>query len=109
MRSPTPQSIGNLTLGRVDVLVDVGRQDVERHVAAEDDRVVERLQVVSRSERGLCPLALTVDLAVPDLVAARLARPRAVAIDLARNLLGVRAVDVDEKPHSLLAGPTFRV
>ena len=48
-------------------------------------RVVEGLQVVLRAERRLRPLALAVDLAVPDLVAARLSGPRAIAIDFARD------------------------
>jgi hypothetical protein len=44
---------------RPDVFVDVLRQRVERDVAAEDDRIVEGLQIVLRAERGLGLLALT--------------------------------------------------
>jgi hypothetical protein len=55
------------------VLVDVLGQHVHRHVAADHHRVVERLDVVARAERRLGLVALAVDLAVADLVAAGLA------------------------------------
>src|SRR5688572_24010334 len=53
-----------------DVFVDVLRQHVERHVPAEHQRVIEGLEIVPLSERRLRPLALAIDLTVPDLVAA---------------------------------------
>src|SRR5262249_11005196 len=62
-----------------------------------------------RSERGLRLVALTVDLAVADLVAAGLAGPRAVAIDFARDFLRVGSVHVDEERDRLLAGPALGV
>ncbi len=61
------------------------------------------------SERRLRLLALPVDLAVPDLVAARLAGPRAIAVDFARHFLRVRSVHVDEELHALLARPALGV
>ncbi len=69
-----------------DVAVDGPREHVERDVAAFDHRVVERPQVVGRAELGLGVRAQADDLAVADLVAAGLAGPRAVAIDLALRL-----------------------
>src|SRR5678815_5916916 len=61
-----------LALRGADVLVNVLRQHVERDVAAQDHGVVECLEVVLRAERRPGSLALAVDLAVTDLVAARL-------------------------------------
>src|SRR4029078_2956019 len=87
--------------------VHVLAQHVERDVAAEDDGVVERLEIVLRSQRGLDLLALTVDLAVDHLVAAGLSGPRAIAIDFAGDFLRVRAIDVDEEPDPLLARPAL--
>jgi hypothetical protein len=66
---------GRLSLRGPNVFVDVLRQHVERHVAAEDDAVVECLQVVLLRQRRLCLLALPVDFAVSNLVAAGLTRP----------------------------------
>src|SRR5882724_9702574 len=94
---------------RADVLVDVLRQHVERHVAAEHYRVVERLEIVARPERSLRALALPVDLAVPDLVATRLSRPRAVAIDFTGHLDRIRSVALDEEVDPLLSRPSLRV
>src|SRR5262245_43177730 len=122
MRTPRPEPARSARRSRVigipsrallpgaqDVLVDVLRQHVERHVAAPHDRVVERLHVEPRAERLLRLVALAVDLAVPHLVAARLARPRAIAIVFARHLQRVRAVLVDEELHALLARPALGV
>src|SRR5689334_7999642 len=95
--------------GLTDIVVNVLRQYVERHIAAEHHGVVKRLQVVLRAERLDRLLALPVDLAVADLVAARLAGPGAIAIDLARYFDGIRSVDVDEELHALFPGPAFRV
>ena len=61
------------------------------------------------AERRLRLVALPVDLAVTDLVAARLAGPRAVAIDFAGDLLRIRSVHVDEELHALLARPALGV
>src|SRR5690349_6502503 len=88
-----------------DVRVHVLRQHVERHVPAEHDRIVERPEVVPGAECRLRPLALPHDLAVAHLVAARLTRPGAVAVHLARHLNRVRAVHLHEEAHALLAGP----
>src|SRR5688500_9926656 len=57
---------------RTDILVDVPRQHVERYVAPQHQRVVERLHVERRAERGLRLLALPEDLGVTQLVAAGL-------------------------------------
>src|SRR5690349_20260313 len=92
-----------------DVFVDVPGEHVERHVAAKDHRIVERLEVVLRAERDPGLLALAVDLAVADLVSAGLAGPRAIAIDLACHLDRIRAVALDEELHALLARPALGV
>src|SRR5947209_1634658 len=68
---------------RDDVLLDILRQHVQRHIAPEHHHVVERLDVVASAEGGHRTLALTDDFVVPDLVAARLAGPRTVAIHFA--------------------------
>ena len=60
-------------------------------------------------ERRLRLLALPVDLAVPDLVAARLPGPRAIAIDFAGHFQRIRSVHVDEELHALLARPALGV
>ena len=60
-------------------------------------------------ERRLGALALADDLAVADLVAAGLAGPAAIAVDFARDFLGLRAVVVDEEADALLAGPALGV
>src|SRR5687767_7154863 len=104
-----PPGTRALCLRGADVFVHVLCQHVERHVAAEDDAVVEGLDVVLLPESRLCLLALAVDLAVSNLVAARLARPRAVAIHFAGHFQRIRAVDVDEEAHALLARPALRV
>src|SRR5690242_5491294 len=97
------------TRRRTDVLVDVFRQDIERDVAAEHHRVVERLQIELRPECRLCLVAQPVDLAVPDLVTTCLSRPRAITIHLARHFQGIRPVHVDEEPDALLARPALGV
>ena len=61
------------------------------------------------AERRRRLLALPVDLAMTHLVAARLSWPRAIAIDLAGDFLGVRSVHVDEESHALLARPALGV
>src|SRR4029450_9587646 len=84
-------------------LVHVPGEHVERHIAAEHDGIVECLEVETRAERRRRPFALTIDLAVPHLLAARLPGPRAIAVDLARDFQRVRSVDVDEELDRLLA------
>src|SRR5262245_6558697 len=101
----TMSSDGDLGSRRSDVLVYVPGEYVERHVSTANDRIVECLEIVFRAKRGHRPLALTVDLAVPDLVAARLPGPRAIAIDFARDFQRIRSVHVDEKLDALLARP----
>ena len=61
------------------------------------------------SERFLRLVALAIDLGVADLVAARLAGPRAIAIDFARDFERIRSVHVDEELHALFARPPLRV
>src|SRR6476620_9439543 len=97
--------IRTLSRWRADVFVHVPGQHVERHVAAEDDGVVEGLEIKLRSERRRRLLTQAIDLAVPDLVAARLPRPRAIPIDFARDLQRVRSVHVDEIAYRFLARP----
>src|SRR4051812_30380008 len=84
----------NLTACSAYILVDVPGEHVERHVAAEDDGVVEGLEIELRSERRLCLVALPVDLAVTDLVAARLPGPRTIPVDFAGDFFGIRSVHV---------------
>src|SRR3546814_5211156 len=59
--------------------------------------------------RLLCQPALAHDLAVPDLVAARLSCPAAIAVYLARDLERVRAILAHEEFDALLARPAFGV
>src|SRR4029079_3671985 len=99
----------NLTPRRADILIDILRQHVQRHVAAEDDGVVEGLEIELRSERGLRLVALPVDLAVADLVAARLPRPGAIPVDFARDFFWIRSVHVHEEADALLARPLLGV
>src|SRR3954471_24037793 len=94
---------------RPGVCLDILGQHVERHVAAEHHGVVKRLQVELSAQRRLRLVALTVDLAVADFVAARLTRPRAIAVDFARDLLRIRSVDVNEEADTLLARPALGV
>src|SRR5438128_1150200 len=80
-----PARSRSVALGRPhprDVIVDVLREHIHRHIAAEDDRVVEGLQVVFRSKLGFGLVAEAIDGGVPDLVAARLPWPAAVTVDL---------------------------
>src|SRR3546814_6240067 len=63
------------------IFLDILCQHVERDVAALDHDVVEIAQVVFGAERLLCQPALAHDLAVPDLAAARLSGPAAIAVD----------------------------
>src|SRR6185436_19503233 len=108
-RTPSALASSSSARRRPHVLVHVLREDVEWHVAAEHDGVVERLQIELRSERRFRLLALAVDLAVADLVPSRLPGPRAIAIDLAGHFLGIRSVDVDEERNPLLARPALGV
>src|SRR5690606_28765748 len=94
---------------RGDVALDVAGEHVERRVAALDDRVVELPQIVSRTERLLCAAALAHHLAVPDLVPAGLAGPRAVAIDLALDLFALVPVALHEEDDALFAAPALVV
>src|SRR3546814_12363856 len=61
------------------------------------------------AERLLCQPALAHDLAVPDLVAARLSGPAAISGDLARDLERVRAIIAHEEFDALRARPAFGV
>src|SRR4029079_14068946 len=99
----------NLTTCSANVLIDIPGKHVQRHVAAEDDGVVEALEIELRSERSLCLVALPVDLAVPDLVAARLPRPGAIPVDFARDFFWVRSVHVHEEADTLLERPLLGV
>ena len=99
----------NASRGGPDVFVDVLGEHVERHVAAEHHGSLNAFRSNFASERRRRLLALPVDLAVAHLVAARLSRPRAIAIDLAGDFLGVRSVHVDEEPDGLLARPALGV
>src|SRR3954463_11514283 len=72
-------------LGRLrprDEIVDVLGEHVHRPIAAEDDRVVEGLQVVFRPKLCFGPVAQAMDGGVPDFVAARLPGPAAVTVAL---------------------------
>src|SRR5688572_26563736 len=88
---------------------DDAAENGHRHVAAEHDRIVERLEVVAHAEIRLCLAPQPVDLAVPDLVAAGLTRPGAVAVDFAGDLLDRRSVGLGEPADRLLARPPFRM
>ena len=68
---------------------------------------LKALSANARSQRRPGLLALAVDLAVPDLVAARLPGPRTIPIDLAGHFERVRSVHVDEELHALLACPSL--
>src|SRR5205823_4400322 len=83
--------------GWTHIFFDVFREHIERHISAEHDGVIERLQIELRAERLLREIALTIDLAVSDLVAARLTGPGTIAIDFARDLERIRSVGIDEK------------
>src|SRR5690606_6498331 len=93
--------------GLGDVTVDVPGQHVHRHVAAEDDGIVESPQVVSPAKFAHRALALGDDRRMADLVAAGLARPGAVAVDLAFDFLALRAVALDEEVDRLCAAPAL--
>src|SRR4051812_119459 len=92
-----------------DVPVDHTLEQSQWHVAAEHDGVVERPEVEARAERRLRLVAQAVDLAVADLVAAGLAGPGAIAVDLALHLLDGRAVGAGEPLDRLRPRPAFRV
>src|SRR5688500_17395940 len=94
---------------RSHIIVDVLAEDVERYVSSANDGIVERLHVEPRAERCAGFLALPVDLAVTDLVAARLSRPRAIPIDFTGDFQRIRSIDVDEEPNALLTRPALRV
>src|SRR3546814_8359013 len=90
-----------------DIVVDILCEDVERDVAAFDDDIVEIAQVVAVAERRLGAAALADELAVAELVPARLAGPAAITVDLARHLQRVRPVALDEEATRLLARPAL--
>src|SRR4051794_38534722 len=94
---------------RRDVAVDHALEQSQRHIAAEHDGVVERPQVEARAERGPGFVAKAVDLAVADLVAAGLARPGAIAVDLALHFLNGGAVGAGEPLDRLGPRPSFGV
>src|SRR5690606_28072011 len=93
---------GSAGLGLLDIAPDVLRHDVERRIAAEHHCVVESLEIVGIAQRLLRTDALSHDLAVADLVAARLPGPGAVAIDFACHFVGMRAIALDEELPALL-------
>src|SRR4051812_45061794 len=76
----------------------------QRDVAAHHHRVVEGAQVEAGAQRRLGLAPQPDDLAVAHLVAAGLARPGAVAVDLALNLLAGRAVGGHEPLDGLVSG-----
>src|SRR5690606_41021642 len=86
-----------------DIFIDILCQHVERDVAALDDDIVEIAQIIFRAECRLRTPALADDFAVADLVSARLARPAAIAVDLACNFERVRSVALDEEADAFLA------
>src|SRR5688572_24494623 len=88
---------------------DDGRQDLERHVAAQQHRVVEALEVKAVAEAGARLLAQPDELVMADLVAAGLARPDDVAVDLALRGARVEPDGVDEIADRLVAAPAFGV
>src|SRR5262245_49669204 len=92
-----------------DVSVDHAPEHGHRHVAAGDDRVVEGAQIVARPERGPRRIAQAIDGAVADLVAAGLAWPGAIAVDLALHFVGIGAVFAHEEVDALRARPALRV
>src|SRR5687768_11557820 len=69
-----------------DIGVDHPLEQSQRHVAAQHEGVVEGPEVETASERPPRLVAQPNDLAVADLVAAGLARPGAIAVDLALDL-----------------------
>src|SRR5688572_4728059 len=88
-----------------DVAIDHARENRHRHIAAEHDGVVQRLDVVAGAEVRLGLASQPIDFAVPDLVAARLTRPRAVSIDFASHLFERGSVGLGEPADRLLARP----
>src|SRR5688500_5137536 len=92
-----------------DMRVDHPLEQSERDVAAEHQRIVERAEVETRAERLLGLFAQTDDLAVADLVAAGLAGPGAIAVDLALHLLDRRAVGCREPLDRMRPGPALRM
>src|SRR5688572_30719623 len=65
-----------------DPLADHGPEDFERHITAEDDGIVERLDIEALAEARPRLLAQPDDLGMADLVAACLAGPDEITIDL---------------------------
>src|SRR4030095_4830476 len=92
-----------------DELIDHRREQGHWRVAALDNRIVERAQVVTRPELRLGLVAQAQDLEMPDLVAAGLAGHRAIAVDLARHGSPIVAVGLDEPVDGLVAGPALGV
>src|SRR5690606_22093486 len=78
-------------------------QHVERGVTSFDDGVVELARVERSAEHLLRAAALADHFAVPDLVTAGLAGPRAIAVDLALDLGPLVAVALHEETNALLA------
>src|SRR3546814_3576083 len=71
--------------------------------------VVERLVVITLAERGLGLAAQSIDLVMAHLVAAGLAGPGAISVDLALYFLDRRAVGGREPLDSVVAGPPLGV
>jgi len=66
---------------------DAARKDNHGHIPALDHRVIEPAQIELVTQRVLRLRPQAVDLAVPDFVSASLARPGAIAINLAAHFL----------------------
>src|SRR5205085_2719959 len=88
-------------LGAGDVAVDDGLHDGQRHAAGEQDRVVELADVEARAERDLRLVAQPQEGELAHHVAAGLARPDGVALDLLGGEAGRIAIDSGELLHRL--------
>ena len=88
-----------------DVSVDDPRQHDQRHVAVGDQGVVEPAEVEARAQSGLRRRPQAIDLAVADLVAAGLAGPGAIAINLALDVAARAAVGGREPVDGVLTRP----
>ena len=63
-----------------------------RHIARSDNRIIERLHIIAATKRLARAVAQQIDLGMADFVAAGLARPAAIAINLSLHLFHRRPI-----------------
>src|SRR6185437_7965743 len=88
-----------------DVAFDHALEHVQRHASAGKSGFAQILYVVCCTQRSLRALAALGPHRVADLVAARLSRRGAIALDLASRETRCVAALFDEIPDRLLAAP----